>query len=139
MTQPTTPSDGTYLYRAPLSDVEVVAVFDGGRLTALSEAGEARTEITALAAAHVAHDLSYVDGVVFAAPAPRIGKGAAHALHQELGRAKVRDHYAFAAGVVGAPVTSLAALLPQEHAAVCAALDALLAERAAQAAEGVAA
>ena len=126
-----TPADGTYIYSAPITGHEVVALWSAGHLTALSERGEARTGITPLTAAHVAHEISYLDGVTHIAPAPTIGKARAHQLHQDLARAGIRDHYAYSSEVAGVPVTSLAALLPEEARAIRAALNGLPARHAA--------
>lgn len=119
--QPTTPADGFYIYPARLSGAECVAIFAAGTLSAFIYAGEAQP-VTALTAAHVAHDLACLngEGVIFTPPAPTIGKREACELHKLMARAGVlsREHYAFAAAVVGASVSSLADLCPVEARAV---------------------
>jgi len=64
-----TPADGTYAYQAPYTGAEIVAHWQNGTLTHLSEHGDARSTITPLTAEHVAHELSYAKGVTFTAPA----------------------------------------------------------------------
>ncbi|MBZ9715374.1 hypothetical protein [Deinococcus multiflagellatus] len=118
MSQISKPADGTYLYPAPITGTETIATWQDGRLTALVEGGEPRNVITALTEAHTAHEISYLDDVVFTPPAPTIGKALACELHRAMGRAGIRDHYAFASKAVGVEVASLAALWPEELRAV---------------------
>ena len=114
----TTPADGFYIYPAPITGAEIVAYWKEGKLTSLSQSGEAQP-ITALTAAHVAHELSYLDGVVFV-PCLTINRAAACELHKALAREGVRDHYALASFVCGVPVRSLTELCGQEARAVLA-------------------
>ena len=117
--QPTILQSGTYTYTAPLSGAQIVATVDGGTLQALTYAGEAQP-VTALAAAQVAHEVSYLDGVTFT-PAPReIGKARAAKLHRLMGRAGIPsgEHYGFAGAALDRPVYSLAALTEAEARAV---------------------
>ncbi|WP_051935413.1 hypothetical protein [Deinococcus sp. YIM 77859] len=110
-----TPKDGTYSYRAPLSGASMLARFEGGKLAYLARNGEAQP-LTPLAALHVAHELSYLDGVAFMPLARPIGKAAGCRLHKHMARAGIPsgEHYAFAARTLGRPVASLAALSPVE-------------------------
>lgn len=50
--------------------------------------------------------------------AAQIGKAAAYELHKELGRLKYRDHYATASAALERPVSSLAALTPEQAVTV---------------------
>jgi len=115
MTHTTTLQNGTYTFRSPLSNAHVVATFKAGLLTAWTYAGEAQT-VTDLAAAQLAHQISYLDGIQF--EAETVGNALAHELHKEMGRLKYGNHYATAAEVLGREVTSLAALTPEEFAVV---------------------
>ncbi|MBZ9715921.1 hypothetical protein [Deinococcus multiflagellatus] len=118
MFQISKPADGLYLYPAPITGTETIATWQDGRLTTLVEGGEARAVITALTEAHTAHEIIYLDDVVFTPPVPTLGKTQACELHRAMGRAGIRDHYAFASEVIGVPVSSLAALWPEEAVAV---------------------
>jgi len=113
----TTPADGTYTYSSPLSRAQVLARFEGGKLTAHLYAGEP-APLTDLAAAQLAHQISYLDGVVFAPLAQPIGKARAARLHRLMGRLGIpsAQHYALAAAALGewVPVPSLADLYPIE-------------------------
>lgn len=111
----TTPADGTYTFNSPLSAAPVLARFEGGKLAAYFYAGEAQP-VSDLAAAQIAHLISYLDGVAFAPLARPIGKPAACRLHRLMARAGIPsgEHYTFAARTLGQPVDSLAALYPIE-------------------------
>ncbi|MFC6663031.1 hypothetical protein [Deinococcus multiflagellatus] len=71
MFQISKPADGLYLYPAPITGTETIATWQDGRLTTLVEGGEARAVITALTEAHTAHEIIYLDDVVFTPPSPR--------------------------------------------------------------------
>lgn len=58
-------ADGIYTYPAPFTGAKIVAYWQNGLLTSLTEHGDTRATITALTAAHVAHELSYAKGVQF--------------------------------------------------------------------------
>lgn len=112
----TTPKDGFYIYPAPITGAEIVAQWKDGQLASLSQSGEAQP-VTPLTAAHVAHEVSYIEDVIFT-PAATISRAQACDLHKALARAGVRDHYALASFVCGVPVRSLTDLCAQEARAL---------------------
>lgn len=113
----TTLPSGTYSYSSPLSAAPVLARFEDGKLTAFTYAGETQP-LTDLAAAQIAQQISYLDGVTFAPLAQPIGKARAARLHRLMGRLGIpsAQHYALAAAALGEwqPVPSLADLYPIE-------------------------
>ncbi|MFD1732551.1 hypothetical protein ACFSC4_18075 [Deinococcus malanensis] len=58
------PADGFYIYPAPMTGAEIVTHWKDGRMVSLTHSGEAQ-HVTSLAAAHVAHELTYLEGVIF--------------------------------------------------------------------------
>lgn len=113
----TTPADGTYTFRTHPYGAQTLARFEGGKLTYHAHGGEV-APCTDLAAAQIAHLLTYLDGVAFAPLARPIGKARAARLHRLMGRLGIpsAQHYALAAAALGewVPLPSLADLYPIE-------------------------